>query len=111
MERNNPGEVRMIIKALVTGITGMVGSHLVDYLLANTDWHIYGMCRWRSPLDNIQHIFQYIPRLKILLEPDSAELLQAVVAKAEKFVERYDYRVCLKPYVDFLNSWSNNKGR
>lgn len=47
-------------KALITGITGMVGSHLADYLLQNTDWQIYGMCRWRSPMDNIQHL---IPRI------------------------------------------------
>ena len=43
-------------KALITGITGMVGSHLADFLLANTDWDIYGMCRWRSPLDNVHHL-------------------------------------------------------
>lgn len=42
--------------ALITGITGMVGSHLADYLLAHTDWQIFGMCRWRSPLDNVQHL-------------------------------------------------------
>jgi GDP-mannose 4,6-dehydratase len=46
----------MTIRALITGITGMVGSHLADYLLANTDWDIYGMCRWRSPLDNVEHL-------------------------------------------------------
>lgn len=34
----------------------MVGSHLTDFLLANTDWEIYGMCRWRSPLDNVAHL-------------------------------------------------------
>lgn len=43
-------------RALITGITGMVGSHLADYLLANTDWDVYGMCRWRSPLDNVEHL-------------------------------------------------------
>ncbi len=43
-------------KALITGITGMVGSHLADYLIANTNWDIYGVCRWRSPLDNIEHL-------------------------------------------------------
>ena len=43
-------------KALITGITGMVGSHLADYLLEETDWDIVGMARWRSPLDNISHI-------------------------------------------------------
>lgn len=47
-------------KALITGITGMVGSHLTDYLLEKTDWDIYGLCRWRSPLDNISHL---LPRI------------------------------------------------
>lgn len=47
-------------RAFITGITGMVGSHLVDFLLANTDWEIHGLCRWRSPLDNISHL---IPRI------------------------------------------------
>ncbi len=44
------------MNALITGITGMVGSHLADFLLENTDWTIYGMCRWRSPLDNVEHL-------------------------------------------------------
>jgi GDP-mannose 4,6-dehydratase len=43
-------------RALITGITGMVGSHLADFLLENTNWDIYGMCRWRSPLDNVEHL-------------------------------------------------------
>ncbi|MBN8828438.1 MAG: GDP-mannose 4,6-dehydratase [Sphingobacteriia bacterium] len=47
-------------RALITGITGMVGSHLADYLLQNTDWEIYGMCRWRSPLDNISHLLDRV---------------------------------------------------
>ncbi len=46
----------MAKRALVTGITGMVGSHLADYLLEQTDWDVYGMCRWRSPLDNVEHL-------------------------------------------------------
>lgn len=44
------------MRAFITGITGFVGSHLAEYLLANTDWDIVGMCRWRSPLDNIQSL-------------------------------------------------------
>jgi GDP-mannose 4,6-dehydratase len=39
--------------AFISGITGMVGSHLADYLIENTDWNIHGLIRWRSPLDNI----------------------------------------------------------
>jgi GDP-mannose 4,6-dehydratase len=43
-------------RALITGITGMVGSHLADLLLVETDWALYGMSRWRSPLDNVAHL-------------------------------------------------------
>jgi len=50
----------MKTRALITGITGMVGSHLADFLLENTDWIIYGLCRWRSPLDNVEHL---LPRV------------------------------------------------
>ena len=50
----------MTTKALITGMTGMVGSHLADYLLENTDWEIHGMQRWRSPLDNISHLMRRI---------------------------------------------------
>jgi len=50
----------MAKRAFITGITGMVGSHLADYLLENTDWEIYGLTRWRSPLDNIAHL---LPRI------------------------------------------------
>jgi len=45
---------------LITGITGMVGSHLADYLIENTDWNIVGLTRWRSPLDNIKHLIERI---------------------------------------------------
>ena len=41
-------------KAIITGITGMVGSHLCDYLFDNTDLEIHGILRWRSPLINIK---------------------------------------------------------
>jgi GDP-mannose 4,6-dehydratase len=57
-EKNDRKIRKMSTNALITGITGMVGSHLADYLLANTDWDIYGMCRWRSPLDNVKHLLE-----------------------------------------------------
>jgi GDPmannose 4,6-dehydratase len=47
-------------KAFITGITGMVGSHLLDYLIANTTWEIHGLIRWRSSLENIK---QHIPSI------------------------------------------------
>jgi GDP-D-mannose dehydratase len=46
--------------ALITGITGMVGSHLTDFLLENTDLKIYGFCRWNDSLENIEHLSEEI---------------------------------------------------
>ncbi len=50
----------MIKKAFITGITGMVGSHLLDYLISNTNWEIHGLLRWRSPITNISHYVKQI---------------------------------------------------
>ncbi len=47
-------------KVLITGISGMVGSHLADYLIEFTDWEIHGLCRWRSSLDNIDHLLPLV---------------------------------------------------
>src|SRR5258705_11552013 len=47
-------------RALITGITGMVGSHLAEYLIDSTDWELVGLCRWRSPLDNLSNLVSRI---------------------------------------------------
>ena len=51
-------------KVFITGITGMVGSHLADYLLENTNLEIHGLIRVRSPLDNIDHLIDKINKKK-----------------------------------------------
>ena len=40
-------------KVIVTGITGQDGSYMVDYLLENTDYQIYGMVRRSSSINTI----------------------------------------------------------
>lgn len=46
-----------IDKVLITGITGFVGSHLADYIVENhPDVQIFGLARWRSPINNIKHL-------------------------------------------------------
>lgn len=45
---------------LITGITGMVGSHLADYIIENTEWNIVGLIRWRSSLENIAHLIHTV---------------------------------------------------
>ncbi len=45
------------MKALITGTTGFAGSHLVEYLLAHQpDVEVFGIKRWRSPMENIVHL-------------------------------------------------------
>ncbi|CEZ19805.1 WcbK [Candidatus Methylopumilus planktonicus] len=46
--------------AFITGISGMVGSHLADFIIENTDWNIVGLIRWRSPLENISSLTKRI---------------------------------------------------
>jgi len=49
------------MKVLITGITGMVGSHLADYILDNhPSVEVHGLIRWRSPLDNIKGILHKV---------------------------------------------------
>jgi GDP-mannose 4,6-dehydratase len=52
--------VAVVTKILITGITGFVGSHLADYLLGLGNIEVHGMCRWRSPKNNIQHCLDKI---------------------------------------------------
>jgi GDP-mannose 4,6-dehydratase len=61
-------------RVLITGITGMVGSHLTDYLLKKTDWNVYGLCRWRSPLDNVEHLLDSVNSKKSRIKFISADL-------------------------------------
>ena len=48
------------MRALITGITGFVGSHLAELLLKKGNIEVYGTKRWRSPLDNITAILNDI---------------------------------------------------
>jgi GDP-4-dehydro-6-deoxy-D-mannose reductase len=51
-------------RVLVTGVTGFAGSHLVDYMLTRDDVEIYGIQRWRSRTENIEHFAERITLLE-----------------------------------------------
>ena len=74
-------------RTLITGITGMVGSHLAEYLIDKTDWDVVGMCRWRSPLDNLGNLTTRInsgDRVSLLYgDLRDTMSIQAAVAKAQ----------------------------
>jgi GDPmannose 4,6-dehydratase len=86
-------------KALITGITGMVGSHLLDYLIDHTDWEIWGMCRWRSPLDNIkQHIDRINHKDRIHLVYADLRDTMSMEAAVEKSCPDYVFHLAAQSY-------------
>lgn len=49
------------MNVLITGVTGFVGSHLVEHLLAHQPQvSIHGTKRWRSPRDNLRQVVDRI---------------------------------------------------
>ena len=50
----------MKTRTLITGITGFAGSHLMDYLLNDTDNLVYGLKRPNSSLRNVSHALEKI---------------------------------------------------
>ncbi|MBI4721103.1 MAG: GDP-mannose 4,6-dehydratase [Chitinivibrionia bacterium] len=52
------------MRVLITGITGFAGSHLADYCLSRGDAEVFGIVRWRSRTENIEHLINKIPLLE-----------------------------------------------
>lgn len=86
-----------LVKALITGITGFVGSHLAEYIIANhPDVQIIGLVRWRSPIDNIKHILKKITLCYgDLLDFSSLDVLLA------KYKPDLIFHLAAQSYVDF----------
>jgi len=76
--------------ALITGLGGFVASHLTEYLLANTNWEIYGTMRWQEPLDNLGSVINEINenrRVHVLY----ADLTDAVSLQRAVEIAQPDY--------------------
>jgi len=52
------------MRVLITGFTGFVGSHLADYLVARGDVEVFGMHRWRSRVENVEHLGTKVRRVE-----------------------------------------------
>ena len=86
-----------IKSVFITGITGFVGSHLADYIIADhPDVKITGLVRWRSPSDNIRKIVSKIGlEYGDLLDPFS---LKTILVKHKPDVI---FHLAAQSYVDF----------
>lgn len=68
------------MRALITGITGFAGSHLADYLLAHQpEVEVYGTHRWRSRMENIEHLGDRVELVECDLN-DAAAVLSTLSA-------------------------------
>lgn len=87
-------------KVLITGITGMVGSHLADLLLKKTNWDIYGLCRWRSPLDNVEHLLNLSNKKKTRLNFITADLndYSSIINALEQSRPNYIYHLAAQSF-------------
>ena len=84
---------------VITGITGMVGSHLADYLLENTDWEVYGLTRWNDRMDNIEHLMQRINKKdRVHLEYGDINDLSSMLAVFGRVEPDYVFHLAAQSY-------------
>ena len=83
------------MKVLITGITGMVGSHLAEYILDNHHLvEVHGLIRWRSPLDNIRNIYP-----KIILHQAELRDLHSLIVLLQKVKPDRIFHLAAQSYV------------
>jgi len=78
------------LRALITGISGFVGSHLAEFLLAHTDWQVAGTVYGR--LDNIVHL-----RDRLSLYPVELSRLEVVRFIIEETQPDYVFHLAAQP--------------
>lgn len=89
------------MRVLITGITGMAGSHLADYLLSLPEKiEIYGTFRWRSRMENVAHLEGKINLLQCELTDFSNTVKVLEISKPD-----FIFHLAAQSYV--LASWSS----
>jgi len=86
-------------KALITGITGMVGSHLTDFLLSETNWDIHGLMRWSENTENIHHISKNINnKNRVFLHNGDLNDLASLINVVEKVKPDFVFHLAAQSY-------------
>lgn len=81
------------MRALITGVTGFVGSYMAEFLL-DKGVEVYGTKRWRSPMDNILHL-----KGKIKLEEFELRDFISVIRVISKVKPDVIYHLAAQSYV------------
>ncbi len=85
--------------AFITGFTGMVGSHLADFLLNNTDWDVYGLMRWNDKTDNIEHLMSRINKKnRVFVEYGDINDLSSMLHVFDKIKPDYVFHLAAQSY-------------
>ena len=80
------------MQALITGISGFVGSHLAEYLLEHADWQVAGTVY--GPEDNIAPL-----RDRLELYPAELSELETVISIVERAKPDYIFHLAAQPLV------------
>lgn len=84
------------MKVLITGVTGMVGSHLAEYVLREQPGvEVHGLVRWRSPMDNIASI-----REQLTLHLGDLRDLNSLILILQKVRPDWIFHLAAQSYVD-----------
>jgi len=86
-------------KALITGITGFVGSHLAELLL-NKNFEVHGIVRWRSKMDNIDDFKE-----KLILHDGDMTDLSSLIKILKQVKPNYIFHLAAQSFV--LSSWKS----
>jgi GDP-mannose 4,6-dehydratase len=97
------------MRILITGITGFVGSHLAEYIINRNERHdVFGLCRWRSPRENLSNVYDKVT----LIEADLCDM-GALIRHLEAVKPNIIFHLAAQSYVltSFNSSiqtlWSN----
>jgi GDP-4-dehydro-6-deoxy-D-mannose reductase len=71
------------VKVLITGATGMAGSHLAEYAIEQPDVEVYGIYRWRSKMDNLEDLAR-AGKLNIIAEGGNVARIETMRARVRE---------------------------
>ncbi|MBP7216678.1 MAG: GDP-mannose 4,6-dehydratase [Candidatus Omnitrophica bacterium] len=97
------------MKVLITGITGFVGGHLAEYILSLKERHtIFGLCRWRSPRENLADIYDKVSLVEGDLTDVSCLIRHLAVIKPQAIFHLAAQSYVLSSFNSPLNTLWNN---